>query len=439
MNSLSILQDAFNTTNGLSSIRQSKLTTKIRKEAPKEEPSINAQLLERGNFISKLMAGVYSYLPLGQRVLTKIETIIRDEMNQLGAHEVLLPALQPKENWDQTGRWDEIDILFKLKGVSDRDLALGPTHEEVITPLCGKFIHSYKDLPIALYQIQTKFRNEVRAKSGLLRGREFRMKDLYSFHATIEDLDTYYDKVLQSYFKIFERCGLGSVTHLTLASGGSFSKYSHEFQTITDSGEDIIHLCDKCQLGINKEIISEQGEQCPRCNNQNLSQEKAIEVGNIFKLMNRFSNAFQLRYQSGTGQASEIFMGCYGIGSSRLIGAVVETFNDKNGIIWPMQIAPFSIHLISLCQKPEDVHQANSIYSLLKNNKIETLYDDRLDITAGARFGESDLLGIPFKLIISPKTLSQNSVELKLRRTGESQLIPIAELINFVESARGAN
>ena len=413
------------------------LTTKIRKESPKDELSINARLLERGNFISKLMAGVYSYLPLGKRVLAKIENIIRDEMNHLNAQEVLLPALQPRENWDQTGRWNEIDVLFKLKGIGNRDFALGPTHEEIITPLCGQLIHSYKDLPLSFYQIQTKFRNETRAKSGLLRGREFRMKDLYSFHATSEDLDGYYDNVLQSYFKIFKRCGLEEVTYLTLASGGTFSKYSHEFQTITESGEDIIYLCKKCNLGINKEIISEQREMCPKCHNQKLSQEKAIEVGNIFKLMSRFSNAFKMSYHDATGKENNIFMGCYGIGSSRLIGAIVETFHDRYGIIWPYQVSPFHIHLISLCQKSEEWAQVESIFEKLQNASLEILYDDRIDVSAGIRFGESDLIGIPLKLIVSPKTLAQNSIELKHRKTGETQVVRINDLLNFIESCYG--
>ncbi len=410
-----------------SSMRQSQLGLKIRKDPPKDETSINAQLLERGNFVAKLMAGVYTFLPMGLRVLAKIENIIRDEMNQLNALEILMPALQPRENWDQTGRWNEMDVLFKLKGAGDRDLALGPTHEEVVTPLCGKLINSYKDLPLSVYQIQTKFRNEVRSKSGVLRGREFRMKDLYSFHATPEDLDAYYDRVLQTYIKIFDRCGLGKVTYLTLASGGTFSKYSHEFQTVTDSGEDIIYLCKACNLGINKEIIADNGEVCAKCNSKDLVQEKAIEVGNIFKLMTRFSSAFEIGFQNAEDKKSDIYMGCYGIGSSRLIGAIVETFHDQNGIIWPKAIAPFDVHLISLCQKEEDIKRADEIFAALKE-KHEVLYDDRAGVSAGAKFGESDLIGIPMRIVVSPKTLAQDAVEMKLRNETTAKMVTISSL-----------
>ncbi|MHB9148449.1 MAG: proline--tRNA ligase, partial [Candidatus Amoebophilus sp.] len=311
-------------------MKLSNLITKTRKEASSQDVSVNAQLLERAGYISRLMAGVYSFLPLGLRVLTNIENIIREEMTKLGGQEILMPALQPRENWNITDRWDKVDVLFKLKGAGDRDLCLGPTHEEIVTPLIGSYIQSYKDLPTAVYQIQTKFRNEPRSKSGLLRGREFRMKDLYSFHRTQEDLDNFYEQAKIAYQNIFTRCGLGDITYLTYASGGVFSKYSHEFQTSTQYGEDIIYLCTNCSIAINKELIEEVFE-CPQCKEVKLEEQKAIEVGNIFKLGTKFSNAFNLSYLDEFGKSQEIIMGCYGIGSSRLMGTIVEILHDNKG------------------------------------------------------------------------------------------------------------
>lgn len=413
-------------------VKQSALVTKTRKEISHQEPSINAQLLERAGYVSKLMAGVYSYLPLGLKVLTAIEDIIREEMNELGAQEVLMPALHPRENWDTTKRWDSVDVLYKLKGVGDRDLALGATHEEVVTPLMSAYIQSYKDLPKAVYQIQTKFRNEARSKSGLLRGREFRMKDLYSFHATQEDLDVYYEIVLQAYHNIFKRCGLGETTYLTYASGGSFSKYSHEFQTVTQYGEDIIHLCSECRIAINSEIFGEQNN-CPSCKNTQLLEHKAIEVGNIFKLSTRFSEPFKTQYTDASGNSHDIIMGCYGIGPSRLMGTIVETLHDDKGIIWPEEIAPFQVHLISLLKETEP---AQALYKLLQENNVSVLYDDRADLRPGEKFADADLLGMPYRVVISAKTLAQNAVELKARNSNDAQLISQENLIELLKNKK---
>jgi prolyl-tRNA synthetase len=306
-------------------MRQSSLVTKTSKETSKEEPSRNAQLLVRAGFINRLMAGVYSFLPLGNRVLQNIEQIVREEMNGLGAQEILMPALHPREIWDKTGRWDKVDVLFRFKGQGDRDLCLGPTHEEVVTPLVGNFIRSYRDLPTAVYQIQTKFRNEVRAKSGLLRGREFRMKDLYSFHTSLEDLDQYYERAIEAYKRVFVRCGLGERTVVTFASGGIFSKYSHEFQTITEYGEDVVFRVPGKDLAINRELIEDEevlSELVPTDSatgkRMALEELKSIEVGNIFKLGSRFSDAFGLSYLDAAGARQPIYMGCYGIGPSPL-------------------------------------------------------------------------------------------------------------------------
>lgn len=410
-------------------MKQSQMLTKTKKTISSQEPSVNAQLLERAGFISKLMSGVYSYLPLGLKVLNNIENIVRQEMNALDAQEILMPGLQPKENWIQTERWDKVDVLYKLKGSGDKELCLGPTHEEVVTPLVGQYIQSYKDLPQNVYQIQTKFRNEPRAKSGLLRGREFRMKDLYSFYSNEKDLDEYYDKVIKIYLKIFGRCGLGELTYLTFASGGIFSKYSHEFQTITPYGEDIIFLCNNCKVAINKEIISEQNS-CPVCSNDKLIENKSIEVGNIFKLKTRFTEAFKLSYTDNEGKQQPILMGCYGLGTSRLMGSIVEILHDDKGIIWPKEIAPYQVHLISLSKDETDLQKTNEIYKDLIKNKIEVLFDDRVGIQAGQKFADSDLIGIPLRIVVSSKTLALNSVEFKERNKTENYLVEIQDLIN---------
>lgn len=404
-------------------MKQSHLLTKTRKAVSQQEASVNAQLLERAGYISKLMSGVYTYLPLGLRVLSKIERIVRDSMNSLGAQEILMPALQPREPWDKTGRWDKVDVLYKLK-VGDKDFCLGPTHEEIVTPLAGTYISSYKDLPQAVYQIQTKFRNEARPKSGLLRGREFRMKDLYSFHATEQDLDAYYDTVIKTYLAIFAKCGLGDITYLTYASGGIFSKYSHEFQAITPYGEDIIYVCEPCRTAINQEIIADLPT-CPGCETSVLVEKKSIEVGNIFKLMYRFSHPFNLAYSDDQNITRDIPMGCYGLGTSRLMGAIVEALHDERGILWPAAVAPFDIHLISLSKKAEVIEQANALYHQLKAEGLEVLFDERKDSMAGEKFADADLIGIPVRLVVSDKTVAQGSVEFKERSSQEAILIPM--------------
>jgi len=422
------------TTKKSASLRQSLLSTKTTKEASKDEPSLNAQLLLRAGYVNRLMAGVYSFLPLGLRVLQKIEQIIREEMDELGAQEVLLPALHPKEPWEQTGRWDKVDVLFRFKGAGDRDLCLGPTHEEVVTPLIGSFIRSYRDLPIAVYQIQTKFRNEARAKSGLLRGREFRMKDMYSFHETQEDLDSFYEKCIVAYNKIFTRCGLGEKTVLTYASGGIFSKYSHEFQTITEYGEDSVHLLPDRKIAINKEIINDESvfdELMPGVSKvlrPELPEVKSIEVGNIFKLQTRFSDAFGLSCLDTSGNRKPILMGCYGLGPSRVMGTVAECLSDDKGLSWPKEIAPYQVHLVSLAQSDEDRSHAEKVFESLAHQGIEVLYDDRQDLQAGAKFADSDLIGIPTRVVVSKKTIANGVVEVKSRQTGETKMVPPAEL-----------
>lgn len=359
-------------------------------------------------------------MPLGLRVLTKIENIIREEMNAIGGQELLLPALHPKENWNKTNRWQTPE-MFKLKSRLGKDYGLGWTHEEIITPLVQKFVSSYKDLPFYVYQIQDKFRDELRAKSGLLRGTEFIMKDLYSFHADEKDMDSYYEKVKGAYFKIFRRCGLGKHTFLTLASGGSFSKYSHEFQTVTPYGEDEIHLCQKCGLAVNKEIVGQLKYRCAGCGGKRLIAQKAIEVGNIFKLKTKYTEAFNFKIKDRNGKDRPVLMGCYGIGLGRLMGAIAEVHHDERGIVWPASIAPHMIHLISIeAQSPKVKKMADKVYEDLcfgggQELRPEVLYDDRKDKTAGEKFTDADLIGIPLRVVVSKKSLEKGSIELKAR------------------------
>ncbi|MFZ4631906.1 MAG: proline--tRNA ligase [Patescibacteria group bacterium] len=403
-------------------MKQSQLFTRTVKELPKDEPSFNAQALIRAGFVDKSAAGVYSFLPFGWKVINKIENIIREEMDAIGGQEINMPSLAPKENWQATGRWDTLDVLFKTTGSDEKEYALNPTHEEVVTPLAKKFISSYRELPMAVYQIQNKFRNEKRAKSGLLRGREFLMKDLYSFHATQEDLDEYYEKAITAYNNIFSRVGLEKKTYLTYASGGSFSKYSHEFQTLTEAGEDIIYVCDDCKMAVNKEIIEDQNT-CPKCNKKDLREEKAVEAGNIFKLGTKYSEPFDLKYQDKDGEKKTVIMGCYGLGVSRLMGTIVEVCHDEKGIIWPENVAPFKFHLLSLNEN----EAAEKIYSDLVKKGIEVLFDDR-ELQAGEKFADADLIGCPYRIIVSKKTLASDSIELKLRSNLDSELVKISEL-----------
>ena len=326
---------------------QSKLFYKTNKNKSALADSVSHDLLVRAGYIDQLMAGVYSFMPLGFRVLKNIEDIIRKNMEAIGGQELLLPVLQPKENWQKTGRWETLDILFKVKGSGDKEYAMGPTHEEVVTPLAKKMVFSYRDLPFSVFQIQTKFRDELRAKSGILRTREFLMKDLYSFHATQADFDAYYEKLAKVYTNIFKEVGIGKITHRTLASGGSFSKYSDEFQTITNAGEDIIYICKKCSTSINKEIKAEYPI-CPKCKANEFEEKKSIEVGNIFPLGTGFSKPFDLKFTDKDATDKPVLMGCYGIGLGRLMGAIVEASHDEKGIIWPKSVAPFLVHLIAL-------------------------------------------------------------------------------------------
>ena len=400
--------------------------SKTSKTVPADADSVNAQLLTQAGFIAKQMAGVYIFLPLGLRVLNKIQDIIREELNAAGAQEILMPALTQNENYTITGR-DALDILFHLEGPGGSQFVLNLSHEEVVTPLVQKYVFSHRDLPTAVYQIQNKFRNEPRAKSGLLRGREFNMKDLYSFHPSSDDLNVYYERMKQVYFSIYRRLGLGDQVVFTYASGGTFSRYSHEFQALCPIGEDTVYVCDHCRVGVNKELGDEQNS-CPECHNVDLTEKKAIEVGNIFKLGQRFSSAFGFKYQDTGGQLQPVEMGCYGMGPSRIMGTLVEIFHDQAGMLWPESVAPFKVHLLTLGKEEAGYSAGDKMYQELRRQGIEVLYDDRRDASAGAKFADADLLGIPWRVVISPKTLTAGGVEVKRRDSEQSEIVPTAKL-----------
>lgn len=410
-------------------MRQSLLFTKTRKDAPKDEISKNAQLLIKAGFIHKEMAGVYSYLPLGLRVMNKIVEIIRDEMNKIGGQELSLASLQDKKTWEATGRWDDavVDNWFKTKLKNENELGLAFTHEEPLTKLMTDYIRSFRDLPVFAYQFQTKFRNEIRAKSGIMRTREFLMKDLYSFSRDENEHANFYEKAKQAYVNIFNRVGLGDRTYVTFASGGSFSKYSHEFQTITDAGEDSIFVDENKKIAINKEVLNDEVLADLNIKRDELVEKKAVEVGNIFSLGTKFSSAFELNYSDDTGQKMPVIMGSYGIGPGRLLGTIAEILSDEKGLVWPELVAPFSIHLI-LLGEGEVKKEGDKIYEQLSASGVETLYDDR-DMRAGEKFADSDLIGIPTRVVVSEKTLQANSVEIKYRSTDKIEIVGITDFL----------
>ena len=408
-------------------MRYANLLIRTQKELPAQEESKNAELLLRGSFIHKEMAGVYSYLPLGLRTLNKIAQIVREEMNVAGAVELLMPALSPKENWLQTDRWDAVDVLYKLDIAGGGQCALNPTHEEVVTPLVQNFAQSPKDFPVCVYQIQNKFRNEPRAKSGILRGREFLMKDAYSFHTSQESFEAYYDVMTKAYHRIYERLGIGDITLFVAASGGDFSKHSHEFQTLSPVGEDEIYIHAASGRAWNKEIK----EEIPSEILDEIEVKSAIEVGNIFPLSDRFSKAFKFKAQTPDGEKS-ILMGCYGIGISRLMGTLVEIFNDERGIIWPHSIAPFQIYIAPIGKDEAAYAKAQELEQKLESAGYEVLLDDRETAGPGQKFADSELLGIPLRIVISPKTLEQGSFEVTTRHDNETQIIAAESLEAFL-------
>ena len=416
----------------INSMRQSKLFTRTRKESPADEVSRNAELLIRGGFVHKEMAGVYSYLPLGLRVLRKIENIIREEMDKVGGQEVLMSTMQPKENWEKTGRWEAMGDLYKVSDASGREVALGPTHEEIVVPILKNYISSHKDFPLYIYQIQNKFRMELRAKSGMLRGREFIMKDMYSFHTSAGDFENFYSKMQDAYKTIFSRVGIGHLTYMTFASGGTFAKYSHEFQTITPVGEDVIYVDEASGVAVNKEVLSDEILNQLNLKKEKLVEQRAIEVGNIFDLKTKYSAPFDLSFTDEKGEKHPVLMGCYGIGLGRLLGTVVEVLADDKGIIWPESIAPFQVHLLALGDDETTSAEADRVYKSLSKAGIEVLFDDRMNISAGEKFSDADLLGIPFRAVVSLRSIKEKGIELKKRAEEKGKIVSLEELTRTV-------
>lgn len=406
-------------------MRQSDLFTRTSKTAPADEVSKNAILLSRAGFVHKEMAGVYCFLPLGLRTLNKVMQVIREEMNAVGGQEVSLTTLQDKSLWEKTDRWsdEKVDVWFKTELKNGTEVGLGWSHEEPITRLMQQQISSYRDFPVLAYQFQTKFRNETRAKSGIMRTREFIMKDLYSFSRTKEEHADVYASVRNAYIEIFRRVGLGDVTYPAFASGGAFSKYSEEFQTVSAAGEDLIYIDEKSGQALNKEVLNDDVLKDLGLNRENLVERKSIEVGNIFTLGTRFSDPLGLSYRDEFGEMQPVVMGCYGIGPARVMGAIAEILSDERGLVWPKMITPFQVHLLSLGAD----EKADEVYAALVADGIEVLYDDR-DASAGEKFSESDLIGIPYRIIIGKRSFESGMAELK-GRTGEAvELVPFNQL-----------
>ncbi len=417
-------------------MRQSQLFTKTKKESPADEVVLNAELLIKAGFINKEMAGVYSYLPLGLRVLNKIINIIREEMNAIGGQEVTMTALQERATWEPTDQWsdDKVDVWFKTKLKNDTELGLAVTHEAAMTKMLKDFVQSYRDLPFYVYQFQTKFRNETRAKSGIMRTREFIMKDLYSFSKDEEEHNKFYEKVKEAYKNIFKRVGIGHLTYMTFASGGMFSKFSHEFQTITSTGEDTIYIDEDKGIAINKEVYNDEVIKSLDLVKESLVENRAVEVGNIFTLGTRFSDALNLKYQTENGESKSVFMGSYGIGPGRLMGTIVEVLSDSKGIIWPEAIAPFKVHLIVLGEE-ENVHlEADKIYDYMLDNGIESFYDDRHDVSAGEKFSDADLIGIPYRVVVSKRSLVDGGYEMKKRIEQNGKIVNQDKLLNELKN-----
>jgi prolyl-tRNA synthetase len=398
--------------------------TKTTKTAPADETSRSAKYLLRAGYIYKEMAGVYDYLPLGMRTLEKIIQVIREEMNAIGGEELRLTALQPKDVWDASGRWsdDVMDVWFKTKLNAGGELGLAPTHEEPLTHVMKSYISSYKDLPVYAYQFQTKFRNELRAKSGIMRTREFMMKDLYSFSKNREEHDVFYEKCAESYKKIFNRLGIGNDTFRTFASGGAFSKYSDEFQTLCEVGEDIIYLDREKGIAVNEEVYNDEVLKDLGLDKSKLEQCKAAEVGNIFTLGYRFSDALDLCYNDEDGKRQKVFMGSYGIGPSRVMGVIAEKLSDDKGLVWPEEIAPYKYYIVGIGEQGEA--EATKLHDQAPEDII---LDDRKNARTGEKFADAELMGIPYRVVISDKTLAENKVELKNRQTGETKLLTLSE------------
>ncbi|MBP9667230.1 prolyl-tRNA synthetase [Candidatus Saccharibacteria bacterium] len=413
-------------------MRVSKLFTKTSKTAPADEVAKNAQLLIRAGYVHKEMAGVYTYLPLGKRVLEKVIQIIREEMDGVGGNEISLTALQQKETWQASGRWndDVMDVWFKTKLANGTELGLAPTHEEPLTKLMKNHIASYKDLPVYPYQFQIKFRNELRSKSGLMRGREFWMKDLYSFSRDRDEHEAFYERISDAYDRVYARLGIGDITYKTFASGGSFSKYSHEFQTLSEVGEDTIYVHEGKRIAINEEVYNDEVLADLGVKKEELVEKKAVEVGNIFTLGTKFSDALDLTYTDENGESQKVFMGSYGIGPSRVMGLLAELYSDDKGIVWPENVAPYKVYLVSIGEK--GTAEADKLYDELSAKGIEVLYDDR-DERPGTKFADAELLGIPYRITVSDRLVDEQKIEFCVRSNGQQEILTRQELFDRLE------
>jgi prolyl-tRNA synthetase len=415
-------------------MRQSQLFTKTKKESPSDEVSLNAELLIRAGFIHKEMAGVYSFLPLGLRVINKIENIIREEMNKIGGVEMRTSILQNKESWEKTDRWSDenVDVWLKTKLKNGAEVGLSFTNEEAYSNILKQYISSYKDLPVYPYDFKSIFRNETRSKSGIMRGREFYWKALYSFSRNDEEHNQFYEKAKEAYKNIFKRVGIGHLTYVAFASGGTFSKFSHEFQTITSVGEDTIYLNENKGIAINKEVYTDEVLDSLGFKKEDLVEQKAIEVGNIFSLGTKFSTPFDLKYKNENGEENDVIMGSYGIGLGRLMGTVVEVLSDDKGIIWPETIAPFKVHLVSLGDDENVLESSEGLYQKLLSKGVDVLFDDRKDLSAGEKFADSDLIGVPYRIVVSKRTLSSGGYEIKKRIEKESKTVSEDEIFGLL-------
>ena len=419
-------------------MRQSQLFTRTRKEAPKDEVSKNAQLLIRAGYIHKEMAGVYAYLPLGLRVIEKIKQIVREEMNAIGGQEIIMTALQRKELWEKTSRWsdDVVDVWFKSQLKDGGEVGFGWSHEEPIVDMMTNYFASYKDLPVSVYQFQTKLRNEKRAKSGIMRGREFVMKDMYSFAADETTHLAAYETSKPAYMNVFKRLGIGDDTFITFAAGGAFTKYSHEFQTICENGEDITYINKEKKVAINEEVLDDESLEKLGVTRDELEKVKTAEVGNIFNFGQEKSKDLGLTVKSDDGSDVPVWLASYGIGITRLMGVLVEKFADEKGIVWPASVAPFDVHLVSLAGGNEEIQkEADRYYEMLTQEGIEVLYDDR-DLRAGEKFADAELIGIPTRLVVSEKTISAGGVEVAARTNGKGNLVAESDLIDKLHANR---
>lgn len=413
-------------------MRVSEVFTRTSKTAPADEVAKNAQLLIRAGYVHKEMAGVYAYLPYGLRVVEKIKQVVREEMNAIRSNELIMTGLQRKDVWEKTGRWDDevVDIWFKTRLKDDTELGLGWSHEEPIVEMLRQHLKSYKDLPISLYQFQTKMRNELRAKSGIMRGREFVMKDMYSFHTSADDLEAYYNETIEAYKRVYARLGLGDDTYVTFASGGAFTTFSHEFQTICDAGEDVIYLHRQKNIAVNEEVIDEAVKELGISRDE-LEKVKTAEVGNIFNFGSQKTDDMDLRFTDQDGKEAAVYMGSYGIGITRVMGVLVEKFADDKGLVWPEAVAPYRVYLATIGEVAE---QAEALYAELEAKGIDVLYDDR-DVRPGEKFADADLLGIPHRVVLSPKLIEQGSFEYKARTASDAQLLTKDELVAILSGS----